>query len=448
MEIKKVMYIVPSAKREYKKTMKGKIGAAPIGIGLLASVLKLHGYEVTIVDMFAEDYSAKDLKQRIEMVVPDVIGISASFTESAEVAYNIAKMIKKNFQCVVMAGGVHTTFLPEEVLAHDVDYVILNEGEATTVKLLEYLKADATEEQLKSLESLGFKDSFGDVWINKQKNPIEDLDSLPIYDFYDLQLQEYATPLASITSRGCPGDCVYCASRAMFGKKYRQRSAEAVISEVYLLYKYIEKSESVLKNYLSIFDDTFTANRKRLNKFCDYMIESGLSKRIAWKCESRIDILTEEMLIKMKNSGCIAVHVGLESTNQGIIDSLNKHIKVEKMEEVIQLMAKYKIEPLCSFIIGNHEDTHETLTESIKFMDKIQRQYGAYVAISPNTPLPGTALYLYPDKFGITIKSDKWADYSLMKVIIDTKNFTQDEIRNYYSWASELLANREDEHDT
>lgn len=441
------MYIVPSAKREYKKSMKNKIGTAPIGVGMLASFLKLHGYEVEIIDMFVEDYTPIEIKEKIASFQPDVVGISASFTESVDIAMKIASLVKRNFNSIIIAGGVHTTFRPKEILSYDVDYVILNEGESTTIKLLEFLKADCTMEQLDAIDSVGYKDINGKEHINYRNNPIEDLDSLPFYDFYDLRMERYATPIALITSRGCPGDCIYCASRAMFGHKYRLRSAESVISEAYVLYEYVKENSSILRNYMSIFDDTFTANRNRLEKFCSYMIQTGLYKKVAWKCESRIDILTEEIIARMKECGCIAIHVGLESTSQKVIDSLNKHIEVKKMEEVIRLMAKHHVEPLCSFIIGNHSDTKETLSASIEFMDKIQTNYGAYVAISPNTPLPGTALYNNPEKYGITIKSDVWSDYSLMKVIIDTKYLSQDEIRNYYAYASELLANRKDEHD-
>ncbi|MBR5992990.1 MAG: cobalamin-dependent protein [Lachnospiraceae bacterium] len=444
MKIERVMYIVPAVKREYKKDMKNKVGAPPIGVGLLSSFLKLHGYVVELIDMFVEDYSPSEIKQRISDFNPDVVAISASFTESISVAMNIAGMVKRNFKAIVIAGGVHTTFLPEEVLSQNVDYVILNEGESTTIKLLEYLKADCKKEKLASLHSVGYKDEKGNMHINRINEPLEDLDSLPIYDFRGFKMERYATPLALITSRGCPGDCVYCASRAMFGKRYRLRSAESIISEAYVLYQYARGSSSILRNYMAIYDDTFTAQRVRLKKFCKYMIQTGLSKRVAWKCESRIDILNEEILVQMKECGCIAIHVGLESTSQEVINSLNKHIKVEKMEEVLALMAKHQIEPLCSFIIGNHSDTKETLTATIDFIERIQKKYGAYVAVSPNTPLPGTELYNNPEKYGITIKSNAWTDYSLLKVIIDTSNLTQDEIRNFYAKASEVISNRED----
>lgn len=59
------------------------------------------------------------------------------------------------------------------------------------------------------------------------------------------------------------------------------------------------------------------------------------------------------------------------STSQEVINSLNKHIKVGKMEKVITIMAKNNIVPPRSFIVGNHSDTEETLSATIGFIEKI-----------------------------------------------------------------------------
>lgn len=439
MNIEKILYIVPSSNRVWKKRMRDKVGTLPIGVAGLSSLLKLHGYNVKIIDLLVEDISPTELKDAILAFKPDIVGVSASFTECITNAFNIMKLVKKYLDCPLIAGGVHTTFCPEEVLNNGADYVILHEGESSTVKLIECLKAGFQVNLLSKIQGIGYwKD--GEICLNNENCPVEDLDSLPFYDFYGLKLDRYATPMALMTSRGCPGDCIYCASRAMFGKKYRLRSAESVISEAFLLHKNLINYENVYKNYLTIFDDTFTANKTRLSKFCRYMIDTELNKKVVWKCESRIDILTEEIIIQMKEAGCIAIHVGLESTNQEIINSLNKHINVDKMEQVIQMMIKHNVEPLCSFIIGNHKDTKETLETTIEFIKKIVIQYGAVVATSPNTPLPGTELFNNPEKYGITIKSKSWGDYSLLKVIIDTDHLTQEEIRNYNALCTKIIA--------
>ena len=269
------------------------------------------------------------------------------------------------------------------------------------------------------------------VKITEKRQFIQDLNLLSFPDLLSLPVNRYVTPFAIITSRGCPGDCVYCSSRAMSGKNYRMRSAESIFSEIFYLSEKIMKNHYNLKSYIAIYDDTFTVNTNRLKKFCNYMIDSGLNKFL-WKCESRIDVLTEELIVLMRTAGCFAIHVGVESADQSVVNSLNKHINLDKIETALKVMNQNGIQPLCSFIIGNHEDTHITLENTKRFIEHIIRTYRAKVAISPNTPLPGTPLYNFPDQYGIKIKSKNWDDYSLTNAIIDTKNLTSNEIRKYY----------------
>jgi len=431
--INKIVYFVPSTNRTWKESLIEKTGTPPLGVALLSSILKLHGYEVLVKDFLVEEIGPKEIKSIIDEFSPNVIGVSASFSECIDNAYKMIKFIKKYYpEIPIMAGGVHSTFNPEEVLNNGADYVILGEGESSTIKLMEYFKYNKDERILRSIKGIAYWKN-NEIVFNEGRNTVEDLECLPFPSRDDLKLERYATPISLITSRGCPGDCVYCASRAFFGKRYRLRNAESVFSEVYYLYKEYKSNISLIDTYMSIFDDTFTVNKVRLRKFCEYMIKTGLNKILIWKCESRIDVLDEDVIKLLSESGCIALHMGIESADQGVIDSLNKHIKVKNAENILRLLKQYKIRPLCSFIIGNHSDTHQTLSKTQEFIEHICDEYGAKVAISPNTPLPGTELFNYPEKYGITLKSDKWSDYSLMKVIIDTKNLTQDDIRNYYT---------------
>lgn len=159
---------------------------------------------------------------------------------------------------------------------------------------------------------------------------------------------------------------------------------------------------------------------------------------IPWKCESRIDIIDEEIIKFMKEAGCFALHVGIESADQNIVNSLNKHINLDKVELVLSLLKKYQIRSLCSFIIGNHSDTLDTLSRIKEFIKYIVKEYGAQVATSPNTPLPGTKLFENSNYYNININTNNWDDFSLMKVIISTKNLSSQDIRDvYYSIVEE-----------
>lgn len=334
----------------------------------------------------------------------------------------------------MISGGVHVTFRPEEALNNGFDYVILHEGESTIIELLEYIKADLEPKDVLGLAFI----ADGKPVINANRGYIENLDMLPFPDLLSLRLTEYMTPLAIVTSRGCPGDCIYCSSRAMSGKTYRIRSAESVFSEIFYLSSIILRDNTLLRSYLAIYDDTFTVNKKRLRMFCHLMIESKMNI-IPWKCESRIDVLDEELIVLMKDAGCFALHVGVESANQFIIDSLNKHIKFAQVDNALSLLHKHGIQPLCSFIIGNHLDDKETLEKTFIYIKHIIVDFKAKVAISPNTPLPGTELYENAFKYNVGIESNNWDDYSLMKVIISTKFLSSQDIRNYYVEMSEAI---------
>ncbi len=435
MKIEKILLIAPSTNKIWRKELKNKMGTAPLGIATISSVLKFHGYEVKMIDMLVDVNSAQDMKSVIEQYKPDVIGISASYTESINTTYKITKFLKKISDAVLIAGGVHVTFRPEEAINNGFDYVIRNEGESTFIELLEYLKTESN--RLDDIKGLVYKRD-GKIIRNEKRDFITSLDILPFPDLLSLNLLQYVTPLAVITSRGCPGDCIYCSSRAMSGKMYRMRSAESVFSEVFYFSSIILRDDRLLKSYLAIYDDTFTVNKNRLIKFCKYMINSGLNV-IPWKCESRIDIIDEEIIKLMKEAGCFALHVGIESADQNIVDSLNKHINLARVETVLSMLKKYQIQPLCSFIIGNHLDTVDTLNSTKDFIKHIVKEYGAQVATSPNTPLPGTALFENSNYYNIDINSNNWDDFSLMKVIISTKNLSSQDIRDaYYSTIEEV----------
>lgn len=435
MNINKILLIAPCTTKIWREDIKNKLGTAPLGLAALSSFLKFHGYQVKMIDMLVDATSASDLKAIIEKYMPDVIGISASYTDSINTTYKITKYLRKLSNAILIAGGVHVTFNPEEALKNGFDYVIKNEGESTLIELLEYLKAESG--YFRNIRGLVYKKD-GYPFKNPPRDFITGLDTLPFPDLLSFNLTQYVTPLSIITSRGCPGDCIYCASRAMSGKKYRMRSAESVFSEVYYFSSRILNDNRLYKSYLAIYDDTFTVSRKRLVKFCSYMIESKLNI-IPWKCESRIDILDEEIIQLMKEAGCFAMHIGIESANQHIIDSLNKHISLSKVELVLSLLKKYNIKPLCSFIIGNHLDTTDTLRITKDFICHIIKNYGAQVAVSPNTPLPGTELNKNAEQYNIRIHSNNWDDFSLMKVIISTKFLRDIDIRNiYYSIIDEI----------
>ena len=76
-----------------------------------------------------------------------------------------------------------------------------------------------------------------------------------------------------------------------------------------------------------IGDLNFLSDYKYAMNFCDELIERNLD--IYWVCQSRVDLISEEVVTKMKKAGCILICLGIESANQEILDKTNKLTTVE-----------------------------------------------------------------------------------------------------------------------
>ena len=129
----------------------------------------------------------------------------------------------------------------------------------------------------------------------------------------------HETPI--ITSLGCPFDCTFCTVTMMFGRKYRMRSPESVIAEL----------EAKKPRAVFFYDDNFAADKRRLKKLLQMMIDRGITPK--WQAQVRTDVARdEELLTLMRRSGCHRVALGFESVDQATLDSYAKSQTVEDIK--------------------------------------------------------------------------------------------------------------------
>ena len=225
-------------------------GAENLGIEYISSVLKSKGHEVHLlfdpavfsgdlieskIFSWAYNVDAKIIEKTIDLK-PDVVGFSA-YTANYRWCLNIAQRIRKLSSIPIVLGGVHTTAVPERVLANRfIDFAIIGEGEYAMLDLVDHLTNGNNVEALLGTPNICFRYK-DEVHINPPRPYIQDLDKLPFPDkmlFYDkvpmLEEQYYIS-----TSRGCPYSCTYC-SNDMYHKLYcnennhvRRRSPDNVI---------------------------------------------------------------------------------------------------------------------------------------------------------------------------------------------------------------------------
>ncbi|MBD3287395.1 radical SAM protein [candidate division KSB1 bacterium] len=430
-KIKNVLLVQMTTSKWYANKKNYKLTRIPpIGILSISSYLRMNGFPNTRVIDFSANrsensvtYTRDTYRDIIVKNDIDVVGISV-YAESYRHALELAKFTSEiNPKIKILVGGAFATFTADEFLGNEyIDFAVIGEGEVTMLELMLHFNYP-DQFPLAAIKGLAFKNEQGKVQINPRRNPIKNLDVLPLYDRAQDNSDYYEPSINS--SRGCPGNCIYCSSRAMWGKKYRRRSSESVFSEIYYLHK---KHGEISK--LNFAEDTFTASPARVRAICRMIKAAGI--KLKFWCESRVDVLTKDLLKEMQEAGLLSVQIGIESGVQEIIDSINKNITLEKVEQVLQWIKELGIYRVhCGFMIGHPLDTHETVQRTIDFANYIQKEYGASVEVGINTPFPGTFEFDHADELGLKIHTYDWNQYVLYQGIMDTKHLTRDDLHRY-----------------
>jgi anaerobic magnesium-protoporphyrin IX monomethyl ester cyclase len=362
-----------------RKIVSEDIVVPPLGIAYLAAVLEKKGHKVSIIDAFAEGLDLRSLEDRIKKATPDLVGITG-MTPVIDNAFRTARICRKHAKYVVI-GGPHVSVVGKRIFEQcpDIDYAIQGEGEISFPSLLNAIERNKDIKNVPGLITRDFE--------NPPAQFIDNLDSLPFPARQLLPNERYKYILSEgrvttmFTSRGCPYHCIFC-DKAVFGSKWRGRSASNVLDEV----EYVVKDFSI--NSIIFYDDLFTLKKERVKEICQGILERGLE--IEWKCEGRVNIVDEETLGLMKKAGCSMIAYGVESGNQKGLDYLNKGTNVGQIRKAFELTRNAGIKPMAYFILGIPVETYEDELGTIEFAKEIRPAYAQFSILSPT---PGTRLY-------------------------------------------------------
>lgn len=398
----------------------------PLGMLYISSFLKQHGYtNIDFIELGMEKESQDLFQEKVKQKKPVLIGISV-YAETHQTAINLSRYIKKiQPDCKIVFGNAQATFTAESLLKDSGgDYVCLGESESTMVELLEHISCGFP--QLYDIKGIVWKNDDS-IIRNKIRGRIQTLDAIPLPDRKIIgdNIAHYSQKSSIITSRGCPGRCIFCCSRSFWGNKVSLRSAENIFSEIiYLYYTNLMDKDEKWGGWFNIMDDTFTLNKSRLSKFCIYLKKANL--KLKWHCASRLDFLTEPMLKEMRQAGCIHLQIGVESAVPHILRSINKYIEIEHLPLAMQNMKELGILVALTFIIGLPDDTIETLKYTLEYAKKIWIEYDniEFIGIAYLTPFPGTDYFNNPQKYGLKWEVNSYKQLSMYRPVVSTKNLS------------------------
>ena len=406
----------------------------PFGLGYLATAIRKN-HDVKILDGIKEKLTLEKFDEFLKSNQFDVVGIQI-FTFQIVKAKEYIKFIKKAFPRIkIILGGPHPScsslnifqFFPE------IDWAFKGEAEIGLVRLLDLL---AENEEISQKD---MADIPGLIWRSNEQTVankqifIDDLDSLgmPSWDILRPDLYPLAPhggffknyPIAPIIiTRGCPFSCTYCAGSLVSGKKIRFRSVDNVIEEI----KFLHDNYGIRE--IHIEDDNFTFNPEFVKDFCRKLKENNLN--ISWTCPNgvRLDTLTEELLMTMKNSGLYSISVGIESGSGRILKDMKKSLTKEKIREKVSLIKKCGLEVSGFFIIGYPTETMEDIMETMNFSIELGLKRAGFSLFKP---FPGTEVTRKLIESGeIKEMSDEdWGRFVLADAVYAPKGFTREQMK-------------------
>ena len=398
-------------------------GHAPhLGLAYLAGTLESESHEVIHFDA---SLNAKDELRTLREEGVELIGITATSFSILDAASMANPLRSACPEAKIVVGGPHVSVVQEKILEENeaFDFAVLGEGEQALSELARALEGGGGRGSFAGIEGLLFREDGGIV-----KNPPRSwnmkLDELPFPSF-DKRLIDRYDEFPLISSRGCPYNCLYCASTFIWGRKWRPRSADNVVTEIG---EAIQKYGWTEKPFC-IIDDTFNLDLDRSQEFCDLLIERSLDIQYV-VYGFRGDRVNEKLARSLKRSGCQVVGMGIESANPGVLENIRKAAKIDEIASGIRILRKADIPVLGQFMIGNPGDSLDTVKESFAFARRVGLDWVTfYLAL----PYPKTDLWTYVEENGRFLNTDftSFHHYS-DEPIFETPEFTKaDRIKAY-----------------
>ena len=393
----------------------------PLGLAYVAGALEKK-FNVQILDNYLLEKPISEVKLELKRLKPEIVGIACSSATYSRVI-ETAKAVKDTIpSCHVVVGGPHPSFIPDSMLQHpEIDYVVMGEGERAMVELVSHLKEGKGDAGFVEISGVAYRRDGKYV-----KNPpqfISDLDEVPFPARHLLPMQLYdrkieflkAEPVDTVNViRGCPYNCTFCETKMLWGQKCRSFSPKRVVEELdHLVAKHGTKG-------VYFVGDNFTIRKKATIEICELMKKNKLD--LEWVCDTRVDLLSRDLLRKMKTAGCKTIWFGVESGAPRILSKINKGVTVEQIEQGFKLCKEEGIQTACSFMMGIPGETIEDMEASFKFARKLDPdwcRFNIFIAV------PGSSLYeeimqkgLYDqvDDYAAYVKTEDFDYNSLLKI--------------------------------
>ncbi|HLD05566.1 MAG TPA: radical SAM protein [Candidatus Nanoarchaeia archaeon] len=350
-------------------------------------------FELNVIDAIVTHKSPEETQRDILAYKPDILIFvisSPSYEEDTTFLTELKKQLPKTK--FVGCGDIYREIREKAFALHP--FLDATYQDFSTPDLLNYLKGPRG----KALENVIYKTKEGKIVAGAEKHgygafgmPVPRWDLFPLHQ-YRFPFSRRGACATMLTDFGCPFTCTFC---PMSTVGFKLRDIPTVLKEIKLLVK-----QGIHEFHFR--DQTFGVNKPRTYQLLDKIIQDQLD--LSWTVFTRVDVVNDELLIKMKQAGCHTLMFGIESANEEMLIAYKKNTRIQQMTDAIQLAKKHSFRVVGTFVLGLPGESRESVENTIKFSTRIGLNYASFNIATP--------------RFGSTFRKDM-----LAKGIVDADKY-------------------------
>jgi len=378
--------------------------AKPMGLLLIASLLRCHGFSVSYIDCLdrfhpqarKSDPQARHgrgpyLKTRLAKPAgladvpryysrygvkpqwfaadlgnqrpPDLVLVTCLMTYWYPGVQETINSIRAVWpRAPIVLGGIYARLCPDHARLHSgADHVCSDPAEKSLLDIVAQFTGCST-------------------------TPAFDPDNLDTWPYPALDLQSQIGYVPLLTSRGCPFNCAYCASRALEPRRLL-RSPENVVEEVKFWHAAHAQQDFVL------YDDAFLVNPEQHGiPILEGIINAGLKIRFHTPNAIHIRGITEQTALLMHRAGFTTLRLGLETVEFDHRRQIDKKVSEEEFRRAVGHLKKagFGNNQIGAYLlVGLPGQELASVEQSIITV----KQLGIRPVLAYYTPIPPTALW-------------------------------------------------------
>jgi radical SAM superfamily enzyme YgiQ (UPF0313 family) len=374
--------------------------------------------ELQKTDSFIDSITLKLLQEKIELSQPTLVAFSVPFPGNLYSAFKCAQYLKKHFPelKIAMGGGFPNTelrSLSDPRVFEYFDFVLLDDGEAPLLNLVEHLDGKRERAELKRTFAL---ENGEVVYLNgSRQNDFSQFEA-GTPDYSDFQLDRYLSVIEIVNpmhrlwsdgrwnkltlAHGCYwGRCTFCDTSLDYIRRYEPNTVQVLCDRIEEL---IRQTGEIGFHFV---DEA--APPALMRALALEIIRRKLT--VVWWTNIRFEkSFTYDLCLLLKESGCIAVSGGLEVASDRLLALINKGVSVSKVAHVTDNFTRAGIMVHAYLMYGFPTQTAQETIDSLEVVRQlfeagvIQSGFWHQFALTAHSPVGQN-----PDQFRIKIESEK-----------------------------------------